>query len=207
MDTGQVGADDPRITPGTVSGAEFDPVEMRLLAVMAVARHHGFDLDRTDFCNGWWRLRPIACLARQMAARPGAGRQGEPAGVAATPAADPGGRSRAGSPRSCCCSPTARPAFWSVPTSSAALFGPGTRDRPGTRLSPWTGCACPSSGAARLSWCGVLASCRTATSRSPLGLVINMLLHQRKLMNDVGIASLADAVGADDRHRRCWSCR
>ncbi len=50
MDAAEVSDRDPEITPGTIgSHAELDPTEMRLLAVAAVARHHGFELDRNDF--------------------------------------------------------------------------------------------------------------------------------------------------------------
>ena len=40
----------PDITPGTISGSrdELDVADMRLSAVAAVARHHGFQLDRKD---------------------------------------------------------------------------------------------------------------------------------------------------------------
>ena len=51
MDTAEPNRSDPAITPNTISGsqAELDASEMRLLAVAAVARHHGFELDRTDY--------------------------------------------------------------------------------------------------------------------------------------------------------------
>ena len=51
VDTADASQRDPEITPGTISGShpEIDGTEMRLLAVAAVARHHGFELDRDDF--------------------------------------------------------------------------------------------------------------------------------------------------------------
>ncbi len=49
LDTPQAGRSDPGINPGTINGPELDMTEMRLLAVLAVARHHGFELDRGDF--------------------------------------------------------------------------------------------------------------------------------------------------------------
>ena len=51
MDTSEASQRDPEITPGTISGShpEVDATEMRLLAVAAVARHHGLELDRDDF--------------------------------------------------------------------------------------------------------------------------------------------------------------
>ena len=51
MDTVQPGQRDPQINPSTISGSqpELNASEMRLLAVQAVARHHGFELDRTDY--------------------------------------------------------------------------------------------------------------------------------------------------------------
>jgi subfamily B ATP-binding cassette protein HlyB/CyaB len=51
VDKVEAGRSDPRITPGTINGSqnEQDAMEMRLLAVSAVARHHGFELDRNDF--------------------------------------------------------------------------------------------------------------------------------------------------------------
>ncbi len=51
MDTPEASRRDPEISPGTVNGSfsELDGTEMRLLAVAAVARHHGIDLDRSDY--------------------------------------------------------------------------------------------------------------------------------------------------------------
>ena len=51
LDNVESGRSNPQITPGTISGshAETDASEMRLLAVAAVARHHGFELDRNEY--------------------------------------------------------------------------------------------------------------------------------------------------------------
>ena len=51
MDRPEASDRDPEITPGTIGAPEptLDAAEMRLLAVAAVARHHGFELDRNDF--------------------------------------------------------------------------------------------------------------------------------------------------------------
>ena len=50
MDTAADKQPDPAINPDTIGvrSADNDVLEMRLLAVMAVARHHGFELDRAD---------------------------------------------------------------------------------------------------------------------------------------------------------------
>ena len=51
VDIAEPSPSDPAINPNTISGsqAELDASEMRLLAVAAVARHHGFELDRSNF--------------------------------------------------------------------------------------------------------------------------------------------------------------
>ena len=51
MDNLEAARSNPAITPGTISGSqdELDASEMRLLAVAAVARHHGFELDRNEY--------------------------------------------------------------------------------------------------------------------------------------------------------------
>ena len=51
MDRTDANQRDPAINPGTVSANDkaFDAAEMRLLAIAAVARHHGYDLDRSDY--------------------------------------------------------------------------------------------------------------------------------------------------------------
>ena len=51
VDIAEASQRDPEISPGTVNGPnpEVDGMEMRLLAIAAVARHHGFELDRGDY--------------------------------------------------------------------------------------------------------------------------------------------------------------
>ncbi len=51
VDIAEASQRDPEISPGTVNGPnpEIDGMEMRLLAIAAVARHHGFELDRGDY--------------------------------------------------------------------------------------------------------------------------------------------------------------
>ena len=51
MDRTDASQRDPAINPGTVGANDkaFDAAEMRLLAIAAVARHHGYDLDRSDY--------------------------------------------------------------------------------------------------------------------------------------------------------------
>ena len=51
VDNLEAARSNPEITPGTISGShdDLDPSEMRLLAVAAVARHHGFELDRNEY--------------------------------------------------------------------------------------------------------------------------------------------------------------
>ncbi len=50
VDTLETGPADPAINPGTIGGnaGDTDMLDMRALAVSAVAKHHGFDLDRRD---------------------------------------------------------------------------------------------------------------------------------------------------------------
>ena len=51
LDNAASARSNPEITPGTISGTqtEFDASEMRLLAVAAVARHLGYELDRSEY--------------------------------------------------------------------------------------------------------------------------------------------------------------
>ena len=51
VDRVEAARNSPDITPGTIRGSqdEFDAAEMRLLAVASVARHHGFELDRSEY--------------------------------------------------------------------------------------------------------------------------------------------------------------
>ncbi len=166
---------------------------MRLLAVAAVARHHGFELDRSDYPHGRRGHGPVAGVAGDVAARPGAGRQGQPACLGAAAAADGGAGAGPvnpvvllftdGSAGVLVASDASRNIVWIRDPRSAGQDAVAV-DR--LRLSQlWSGEA-------------ILVRRPRASSEtdSPFTLmwVMRLLLHQRKLMNDIGIASLTLSV-------------
>ncbi len=185
-------SNDPGITPGTVGGAEFDPIEMRLLAVAAVARHHGFELDRNDFhmdggdtvpspasLVAWLRDQGLVAKATRLAWQQlmrlaqASGGQVSPVVLLLTD----------GSAGVLVGSDEARSVVWIRDPRSTGQEAIAV-DR--LRLSQLWG------GEAIL----VRRPRATVEIDKPftLGWVIGMLLHQRKLMNDIGIASLTLSV-------------
>ncbi len=195
MDIGEAGRSDPAISPGTVSGGPggFDPVEMRLLAVAAVARHHGFELDRSDFHMDsgetvpspaslvkWLRDGGLVAKASRLAwaqlmrlAQTAGSGQVSPVVLLLSD----------GSAGVLVGADEARGIVWIRDPRSAGHDAIAV-DR--LRLSQlWSGEA-------------ILVRRARATSDADqpfsLSWVIGLLLHQRKLMNDVGIASLTLSV-------------
>ena len=192
MDTTEASQRDPEITPGTISGSnpEVDATEMRLLAVAAVARHHGFDLDRDDYhldagdtvpspasLVKWLRDQGLVAKASRIAwaqllrlTEIGGGGTVSPVVLLFTD----------GSAGVLVGSDAARNIVWIRDPRSAGQDAVAV-DR--LRLSQlWSGEAIlvrrPRGG--------------QAENESPFTLmwVMRMMLHQRKLMNDIGIASL-----------------
>ncbi len=192
VDTSEASQRDPEITPGTISGShpEVDGTEMRLLAVAAVARHHGFELDRDDFhleagdtvpspasLVKWLRDQGLVAKASRLAWAQL---------LRLTEAAGTGTVSPVvllftdGSAGVLVASEAARNIVWIRDPRSSGQDAVAV-DR--LRLSQlWSGEAIlvrrPRGG--------------QAENESPFTLmwVMRLLLHQRKLMNDIGIASL-----------------
>ena len=182
---------DPGISPGTINGshAEMDGPEMRLLAVAAVARHHGFELDRNDFhldagdtvpspaaLVTWLRDQGLVAKASRVA---WAQLMRLTEAAAAGPVNPVVLLFTDGSAGVVVASDTSRNIVWVRDPRSAGQDAVAV-DR--LRLSQlWSGEA-------------ILVRRPRATSEtdSPFTLmwVMRMLLHQRKLMNDIGIASL-----------------
>ena len=186
---------DPEISPGTISGGhpELDATEMRLLAVAAVARHHGIELDRSDYhldagdtvpspasLVTWLRDQGLVAKASKLA---------WPQLLRLTEAAGSGPVSPVvllftdGSAGVLVASEPARNIVWIRDPRSAGQDAVAV-DR--LRLSQlWNGEA-------------VLVRRPRATTDAdtPFSLmwVMRLLLHQRKLMNDIGIASLTLSV-------------
>ena len=183
-------AADPAINPGTINGADpADGAEMRLLAVAAVARHHGLELDRGDFHMDagdtvpsplslvkWLRDQGLIAKASRLA-WPQLLRITEQAGVGQI----------------------APVVLLFTDGAAGVLVGSDpSRDIVWVRDPRSTGHDAIAVDRLRLSqlWSGEVILVRRmrgqadADQQFSLSWVIRMLLGQRKLMNDVGIASL-----------------
>jgi subfamily B ATP-binding cassette protein HlyB/CyaB len=192
VDTSEASQRDPEISPGTISGShpEVDGTEMRLLAVAAVARHHGFELDRDDFhldagdtvpspasLVAWLRDQGLVAKASRLA-------WGQL--LRLTEAAGTG---------------TVSPVVLLFTDGSAGVLvaSEAARNIVWIRDPRSSGQDAVAVDRLRLSqlWSGEAILVRRARGgqsehESPFTLmwVMRLLLHQRKLMNDVGIASL-----------------
>ena len=192
MDTSEASQRDPEITPGTISGShpEVDGTEMRLLAVAAVARHHGFELDRDDFhleagdtvpspasLVKWLRDQGLVAKASRLAWAQL---------LRLTEAAGTG---------------TVSPVVLLFTDGSAGVLvaSEAARNIVWIRDPRSSGQDAVAVDRLRLSqlWSGEAILVRRARgsqaeSETPFTLmwVMRLLLHQRKLMNDIGIASL-----------------
>ncbi len=195
VDTAEASRSDPEISPGTIGGSqhEVDGSEMRLLAVAAVARHHGFELDRGDYhmdagdtvpspasLVSWLREQGLVAKASRLAwgqllrlTEAAAGGQVNPVVLLFTD----------GSAGVLVASDVSRNIVWIRDPRSAGQDAVAV-DR--LRLSQL--------------WSGETILVRRPRSSSdtdsPFTLmwVMRLLLHQRKLMNDIGIASLTLSV-------------
>ena len=192
VDTSEASQRDPEITPGTISGShpEVDGTEMRLLAVAAVARHHGFELDRDDFhleagdtvpspasLVKWLRDQGLVAKASRLAWAQL---------LRLTEAAGTG---------------TVSPVVLLFTDGSAGVLvaSEAARNIVWIRDPRSSGQDAVAVDRLRLSqlWSGEAILVRRARgsqaeSETPFTLmwVMRLLLHQRKLMNDIGIASL-----------------
>ena len=185
---------DPAISPGTIgSHPELDAQEMRLLAVAAVARHHGFELDRGDFHmdSGDSVPSPAALVKwlRDQGLIAKASRIAWAQLMRLTEAAGSG---------------TVSPVVLLFTDGSAGvLVGSDTsRNIVWVRDPRSSGHDAVAVDRLRLSqlWSGEAILVRrprgSSEIDSPFTLlwVMRLLLHQRKLMNDIGIASLTLSV-------------
>ena len=182
---------DPEISPGTISGShpEVDAAEMRLLAVAAVARHHGFELDRSDYHLDAGETIPspasLVTWLRDQGLVAKASRIAWPQLMRITEAAGAGTVSPVvllftdGSAGVLVASDASRNIVWIRDPRSAGHDAVAV-DR--LRLSQlWSGEAI------------LVRRPRGQTEQdSPFSLmwVMRLLIHQRKLMNDIGIASM-----------------
>ena len=195
VDIGEAGATDPKISPGTVSGgqAEFDPVEMRLLAVAAVARHHGIELDRSDYSMDAGDTVPSpASLVKWLRDQGLVAKASRLAWAQLLRLAQSSG------------SGTVSPVVLLLSDGSAGVLV-GADDARGIvwiRDPRSTGHDAIAVDRLRLSqlWSGEVVLVRRPRAQTdaeqPFTLmwVIGLLLHQRKLMNDIGVASLTLSV-------------
>jgi HlyB family type I secretion system ABC transporter len=186
---------DPAITPGTIGDTDpgQDATEMRLLAVAAVARHHGFELDRNDFHMDagdtvpspaslvkWLRDQGLVAKASRIVwaqlmrlATAAAGGQVAPVVL-----------------------------LFNDGTAGVLVGADSERDIVWVRDPRSTGLDAVAVDRLRLSqlWTGEAILVRRpriqADADQPfsLGWVLRLVLHQRKLMNDIGIASLTLSV-------------
>ncbi len=192
MDTPEASQRDPEITPGTISGSspEIDATEMRLLAVAAVARHHGFELDRDDYhMDAGDSVPSPASLVKWLRDQGLVAKASRIAWAQLLRLTEAGGAGTVspvvllftdGSAGVLVASDAARNIVWIRDPRSAGQDAVAV-DR--LRLSQlWSGEAI----LVRRARGG------QAENDSPFTLmwVMRMMLHQRKLMNDIGIASL-----------------
>ena len=195
MDTAEASQRDPEITPGTISGShpDVDATEMRLLAVAAVARHHGYELDRDDYhldagdsvpspasLVKWLRDQGLVAKASRVAWAQL---------LRLTEAAGTG---------------TVSPVVLLFTDGSAGVLvaSDASRNIVWIRDPRSAGNEAVAVDRLRLSqlWSGEAILVRRARGEkeeeSPFTLmwVMRLMLHQRKLMNDIGIASLTLSV-------------
>ncbi len=195
VDIAEASQRDPEISPGTVNGPnpEIDGMEMRLLAIAAVARHHGFELDRGDYHMDagdtvpspaslvtWLRDQGLVAKASKLAWAQLL-RMTEAAGTG-----------------------TVNPVVLLFTDGSAGVLVASdvSRNIVWIRDPRSNGQDAVAVDRLRLSqlWSGEAVLVRrprvSSETDTPFTLmwVMRLLLHQRKLMNDIGIASLTLSV-------------